>query len=111
LARLQAASAEVPDAIALGVEELETDERLSPEQVEAAVEAWRSGDTVDAGRKVWQDNGLPDETFEDFLERMPHLGELPPLGRALARIAEQTVALAAALGEEGTEVLELADRP
>jgi hypothetical protein len=107
---LQAASAEVPDAIALAVEELETDERLSPERVEAAVEAWRSGDTVDAGRKVWQDNGLPDEAFEDFLERMPHFGALPPLGRALARIAEQTVALASTLGEEGTEVLELADR-
>jgi hypothetical protein len=109
LARLAAAAAEVPNAIALAREALEADDRLSGKSVGEAVEALRAGRSVDSGREAWRDVDLPEEAFDDLLERIPHFDGLPPLGQALGGVAEQTVAFAEALGEEATDSLALVE--
>jgi hypothetical protein len=109
LARLQAAAAEVENVAALTAEQLATDERTSAEQLAADLEGLRSGATVDATRQAWQDNGLPEEAFEDLHRRTAQLEDVAPLGSMLPVIARHSVELAQALTEESTEVLALAD--
>ena len=110
LARLQAATAELPNALAQAREDLEADERLAGESQDA-VEAWRSGSTIDAGRRLWRENDLPENVFDDLVERSAHFDELPPLGQALAGISGPMTRVAASLAEEGVEVLALAETP
>ena len=58
LARVQAAAAEIPNALAQAREDLEADERPLAESREA-VEAWRSGSTIDAGRRLGERTTCP----------------------------------------------------
>src|SRR5205823_10726447 len=103
VARLEAAAAELPHAIAIAREGLEADDRLSGESVDEAVEALRAGRSVDACREAWREADLPTEAFDDLLERIPRFDALPQLGQALRGIAEQTLALAEELAEEAAE--------
>ncbi len=105
LARLQAAAAETPNAAAVAAEQMAADERFSPERVEAAAEEWRSGRSVDAARRAWRENDLPDDAFEDLLQRSARIETWMPLGEALMRIAGLTVAVAQAVTEESADVL------
>ena len=109
LARLQAAAAEVENVAALAAEQLATDERMSAEQLAADLDALRSGATLEATRRAWRDNGLPEEAFEDLHRRMAQLEDVAPLGSMLPVIARRTVELAQALTEESTEHLALAE--
>jgi hypothetical protein len=106
LARLEAAAAEVPNAIVLLLEEVGADEHWSSESSDAAVDSLRSGRTVKAGREVWHDNDLPEEAYGDLLRRLPHFDALPPLGEVLRSISWHTEELAAALRNDAGTVLE-----
>jgi len=76
------------------------DDRLSPEQVQASMEAWRSGTSVDAAREAWRARGLPDETFQDIVERTQRLETWMSPGDALMRIAGLAVSVTRAVVEE-----------
>lgn len=64
LARLQAAAAEGEKVAALAGEQLASDECMSAGQLAADLEALRSGATLEATRRAWRDNGLPEESLE-----------------------------------------------
>jgi hypothetical protein len=110
LARLRAVAAEVENVAALAAEQLAADERMSAEQLDADLEALRSGAMLEAARRAWRDNGLPEEAFEDLHRRIAQLEDVVPLGSMLPVTARHTVDLAQALTEESSEVLALADR-
>jgi len=109
LARLQGAAEETPNAAALAAEALEADDRFGPGQVAEALEAWRSGRTVDAAREVWRENGLPEEAFDDLLRRTAHIETAVPLGEGLLRTSALVVSLAEAVAQESAEALRQAE--
>jgi hypothetical protein len=105
LARLGGAIEHLPNAAALAAEAMRTDHRWDADQLAVDVDAWRSGRSVEEIRRLWLENGLGEDAFEDLARRMREAQDFTSMSGALVEISDLTTRLAEALTEQSNEFL------